>query len=166
MSVQDWSRWGEDGTEESDPRWPFILEFEPYDVYNWTEAWQEDFSDQFMKIYPGTVLWKVFAYRDPLHKLSGSRGDLIGRVVLISEVTTSLWGDQTLFFKHQRMDDDLKYFPEWQQYLQSWPMGKLDEEGLTLPPPVEKCPFKFIYDMWDKFQEAEPEPEEEVVLDD
>ena len=54
-----------------------------------------------MKLYPGTVLWKVFAYKDPLHKLSGSRGDLIGRVVLISEVTTSLWGDQTL-------DDEVK----------------------------------------------------------
>ena len=39
MSVQDWSRYTEDGTEESDPRWPFILEFEPYDVYSWTDAW-------------------------------------------------------------------------------------------------------------------------------
>ena len=76
-----------------------------------------------------------------------------------------MWGDQTLFFKHQRMDDDLKFFPEWKKYLQSWPMGKLDEEGLTLPPPIEKCPFKFIYDMWDNFQEAKPEVEQ-VVLDD
>ena len=94
MSVQDWSRWREDGKEESDPLWPFILEFEPYDVYGWTEQWQEDFSDQFMKLYPGTVLFKVFAYRDPVHKLSGDRGELIGRIIVISEVTTSLWGDQ------------------------------------------------------------------------
>lgn len=45
MSVQNWSKFREDGTEEPEPVWPFILEFEPYDVYGWTETWQEDFTD-------------------------------------------------------------------------------------------------------------------------
>jgi len=53
-----------------------------------------------MSIRPGTVMFKVFAYKDPEHKLSGSRGDLIGRVVASSPTIKSLWGDQTLFFKH------------------------------------------------------------------
>ena len=94
MSVQDWGLFREVGPEELEPHWPFILEFEPYDVYNWTDAWQDDFTDQFSKISPGTVLFKVFAYKDPIHKLSGARGDLIGRISVISEITTSLWGDQ------------------------------------------------------------------------
>lgn len=100
MSVKDWAFHTEDGTEEENPRWPFILEFEPYDVYGWTDEWQADFSDQLSSLKPGTVLFKVFAYSDPIHKLSGGRGKLIGRVVLTSEITTSLYGDQTLFFKH------------------------------------------------------------------
>ena len=45
MSVLDWSKHKEDGTVEEEPRWPFILEFEPYDIYGWTDAWQEDFTD-------------------------------------------------------------------------------------------------------------------------
>ena len=62
-------------------------------------------------------MFKVFAYSCPIHKLSGSRGELIGRVVVTSPIITSLWGDQTLFFKHQRIDDDLEYFPWWGDYL-------------------------------------------------
>ena len=92
------------------------------------------------------MLWKVFAYSCPIHKLSGARGDLIGRIVATSTITLSLWGDQTLFFKHQRIDDDLKYFPWWVDYLQTWPEGTLAETGLVSTPPAEKCPFKFLFD--------------------
>ena len=100
MSVQNWALSREDGKTELEPVWPFLIEFEPYDVFGWTDDWQEDFTDQFSKISPGTTLFKVFAYKDPLHKMSGSRGDLIGRVSVTSEITTSLWGDKNLFFKH------------------------------------------------------------------
>ena len=101
-----------------------------------------------MAIEQGTVLFKVFAYDCPTHKLSGSRGDLIGYIVLTSEITTSLWGDQTLFFKHQRIDDDLKVYPWWADYIQHWPEGKMAETGLIDPPPAEKCPFAFLFDLF------------------
>ena len=39
MSVLNWSKHKEDGTPEEEPRWPFILEFEPYDIYGWTDSW-------------------------------------------------------------------------------------------------------------------------------
>ena len=39
MSVMDWSKWTADGTMELEPKWPFILEFEPYDLYGWTDVW-------------------------------------------------------------------------------------------------------------------------------
>ena len=45
MSVKNWGEYTESGIEEEDPHWPFILEFEPYDVYGWTDSWQADFSD-------------------------------------------------------------------------------------------------------------------------
>ena len=37
--------------------------------------------------------------------------------MLTSEMTTSLWGDKHMFFRHQMMDDDVAIFPEWEQYL-------------------------------------------------
>ena len=95
-------------------------------------------------------MWKVFAYSDPIHKLSGGRGKLIGRIVATSEITKSLWGDQQLFFKHQRIDDDLEHHPWWEEYIQTWQLGRLDETGLVDPPPVEKCPFKFLFSIWDE----------------
>ena len=147
MSVMNWAFHKEDGSEESEPRWPFILEFEPYDIYGWTDNWQSDFTDQLSSIRPGTVMFKVFAYTCPIHKLSGSRGDLIGRVVVTSPVTLSLWGDQQLFFKHQRIDDDLKYFPWWLDYLQTWSLGKMSETELVDPQPEEKCPFAFLFNL-------------------
>lgn len=99
-----------------------------------------------MAIEPGTVMWKVFAYDCPVHKLSGSRGDLIGHIVLTSRITTSLWGDEKLFFKHQRMEDALEQNAWWADYLQTWSMGRLDETGITPTPPAEKCPFAFLFD--------------------
>lgn len=111
MSVKNWGEYTESGMVEPQPKWPFVVEFEPYDVYGWTDSWEADFTDQLSSIAPGTVLWKVFAFKDPLHKLSGSRGDLIGRIIVTSDITTSMWGDTTLFFKHQRIDDDLEVFP-------------------------------------------------------
>lgn len=93
-------------------------------------------------------MFKVFAYSCPKHKLSGARGKLIGRVVLTSRIVTSLWGDQQLFFKHQRIDDDLKVFPEWEPFLQHWELGKLNETGLISPAPEEACPFKFLFNLF------------------
>lgn len=91
-------------------------------------------------------MFKVFAYSDPVHKMSGARGDLIGRVVTTSAVITSLWGDQKLFFKHQRIDDDLEVFPHWVDYLQTWSLGRMDETEMANPPPAQNCPFKFLFD--------------------
>ena len=33
-----------------------------------------------------------------------------------STLVTSHWGDEHMFFRHQRMDDDLKLRPEWEPY--------------------------------------------------
>ena len=45
MSVMNWGKHDEEGNEEEEPKWPFILEFEPFDVYGWTDDWQADFTD-------------------------------------------------------------------------------------------------------------------------
>merc|ERR1712127_200784 len=147
MSVMNWAFHDEFGQAEREPHWPFILEFEPFDLYGWSDRWQADFTDQLSSVSAGTVLFKVFAYSCPIHKLSGSKGELIGRVVATSEITTSLWGDTTLFFKHQRIDDDLEVHPWWKDYLQTWNLGKMSDTPMAHPPPSEKCPFAFLFQL-------------------
>ena len=40
MSVKNWGEYTESGHKEENPKWPFILEFEPYtkDLF-WTDEW-------------------------------------------------------------------------------------------------------------------------------
>ena len=41
----------------------------------------------------------------------------IGDLVLTSIMTTSMWGDRHLFFRHQDMAEDVAIHPEWEEYL-------------------------------------------------
>jgi hypothetical protein len=38
-------------------------------------------------------------------------------LVLDGKLTTSKWGDQNLFFRHQKFDEDLALHPEWKPYI-------------------------------------------------
>ena len=44
-SVMDLADFDEYGDKVKEPHWPFQLEFEPYDVYGWTDEYQNDFQD-------------------------------------------------------------------------------------------------------------------------
>ena len=65
---------------------------------------------------------------------------LIGEFILASQTTTSLWGDDHLFFRHQRMDDDLAIHPEWEPYVPMYE-GFFSLEQQAKEP---ECPYKKI----------------------
>jgi len=92
-------------------------------------------------------LFNVYAFESPVEKLIDPDGTLIGSIVTTSEVVTSLWGDQQLYFRHMRMDDDLRVKPEWKDYIPEWDRGTL-KEGLTepMPFPASTCPFSYLWD--------------------
>ena len=71
-----------------------------------------------MTIPSGTILYRVLAQDRPL-ELGGSETE-IAELVLTSPPTTSKWGDQHLFFRHQTMEDDISLQPSWSQYLDQW----------------------------------------------
>lgn len=146
MSVMDWGLYGQDGDEETEPVWPFRLDFEGINNYGWTDEYQANFKDQFKQIEAGSVLFNVYAYESPVHKLADPDGQLIGRIVSTSEVVTSLWGDKKLFFRHGRMEDDLMVRPMWEDFLEPWSLGTLEETGLVDPPPEPTCPFFFLFE--------------------
>lgn len=147
----DWGQYTQDGQAVEDPVWPFSLEFEGYDNYGFTDLYEdnENYKDMFKKIKPGSVLFNVYAFESPVHKLTDPDGQLIGRIVTTSEAVTSNWADKSLFFRHQRIDDDLKVYPEWEEYLIPFPHGALDETGLQRPPqfPMSTCPFAYLWDL-------------------
>jgi len=61
-----------------------------------------------MKLGPGTKLFEVSAIPSP-----GGQADVIGHIYLTTQLTTSKFGDEALFFKHQLMEEDFALEPAW-----------------------------------------------------
>jgi len=144
LSVLDVAKFDQWGNEEEDVNWPYQLDFEPYDVYGWTDEYQNDFQDQFTAIPINTLLYKVFAYDVPPE--FGGEEQLIGWVVTRSEWISSLWGDTRLFFQHQAFDDALELREFYSDWLQEWQFGKFNEKEIKNPAPDVHCPFFFLFE--------------------
>ena len=84
---------------------PWSLRFEPLLAFNGDKI---SFTEYLASIPTGSTLFNVFATDKP----NGTETK-IATIETTSETTTSNWADEHLFFRHQRMDDDLKYRPEW-----------------------------------------------------
>lgn len=60
----------------------------------------------------GEQVFDILATEKP-----GAEPEFIGKLVLTGLPLTGKFGDQALFFKHQRMEDDFKLHPEWLQQI-------------------------------------------------
>jgi len=121
-----------------------FIEFEPYDVYGWTDAYQNDFTSQLVLIPEKTVLFKVWGYMS--RDYDYEEETLMGWLVTDSEIVTSLWADQKLFFQHHRWEDDIYARPEWADAVQPWKEGKFSEQALQDPAPRQRCPFSYLFE--------------------
>lgn len=143
-SMMEMAEYDQYGNQEYEPHWPYMIELEPYDVYGWTDAHQNDFQDQLQVIKPNVSMFKVMAYDEPPEL--GGKESLIGYIVSRSDTVTSLWSDKNLFFQAHRYEDDLKYRPHYTNWLQHWDNGKFTTSGLKSPAPKQKCPFFFLFE--------------------
>ena len=143
-SLMEMALYDDYGNHEEAPHWPYMIELEPYDVYGWTDAYQNDFNDQLKVIKPNVALFKVLAYDEP-PELDGKER-LIGWISTRSETVTSLWGDKNLFFQSHRYEDDIQYRPHYGKWLQRWDNGKYSTSALKSPAPLQKCPFFFLFE--------------------
>ena len=84
------------------------------------------YVDQLVSIAANTTLYDVYAW--DARKEDGGSEKLIGQLVLDGQMVRSKWGDDNLFFRHQKMDDDIKLQPSWSDYVPRWSL-----DG--------KCPF-------------------------
>lgn len=107
-------------------QYPFKLRFSPTSEVS--SLFSSDFPgdplayvDQLQTVPENAKLYDIYAWDSP-EQLGGTEA-LIGTLQLDGKLTSSSWGDQHLFFRHQLMDDDVKIHPEWAPYVPSYKNG-------------------------------------------
>ena len=70
----------------------------------------KDFLKQFVdKIPDGSHIYSLIAYKDPM----AIDGTELGKVMNVGKCYISQYGDEKLFFRHQRVEEDMQLRPEW-----------------------------------------------------
>lgn len=111
-----------------------MLRFHPTGDIAFPDTYVEPFTSQLMSVPIASTIYQVFATDKPT-ELGGTETH-IGDLVTTSEFTSSLWGDQHFFIRHQDFVEDLAIHPEWAQYA---------EKFSDAPSPFKaKCPFGFL----------------------
>jgi hypothetical protein len=107
---------------------PHMLKFSPTDKVknlfsNAEPANKMQYLNDLKSVPKDSPLYDVFALTAPEDQ--GGNFLKIGQLVLDGTFTTSKWGDQHLFFRHQRQNDDNKVKPEWSKNLPTYkcPLG-------------------------------------------
>ena len=99
VGVSELSEYNQDGEKEKEPVFPYSLRFEPNEHLSYEDdEYAMTVFDRLSMIEKGTVLYYVYAMDKP-RSLEGEEA-LIGAIITTSELTTSLWGDKHLFFRH------------------------------------------------------------------
>ena len=77
----------------------------------------------------------------------GGTESLIASFVTASTLVTSYWGDEHMFFRHQKMDDDLVIHPEWIPYTPVFKVfgdkGNFVRDAATNF--ISSCPFAYLF---------------------
>lgn len=117
VGLSEMASYAQDGSAET-PVFPFSLRLSPGGAYSFPDTVSNgytDFRDDLKTIQSGTVLYNVYAMDAPA-ELGGTEKQ-IAQIVTQSEMTTSNWGDEHLYIRHERVSDDFKYKPEWEPYV-------------------------------------------------
>jgi len=112
VGLSEMAEMTQDGSVESNVVFPWKLRFEPTGEFSMSDdTYDVTFEDYLQTIPAGSTLFNVYAWDQP-QELGGTES-LIAEFVTDSPMITSYWGDEHMFFRHQLMDADLKYRPEW-----------------------------------------------------
>ena len=126
VGLSDFAMIAQNGESEpvSQVNFPFKLIFKPTGEIMFPDSYHGPVHEDLASIPAGSVLWNVYALDKP-EELEGKE-ELLGAIVLRSELVTSHWADTRLFFRHQDMGDDLKLRPEWFKHTHKWNPFSLD----------------------------------------
>ena len=105
-------RYDQEGNEEA-PLFPFQITLRPTGVVRFREdesdilAFMQQFID---KIPAGTELYSFIAHANP----DDIDGFELAKLVVVDGCYPSKYGDEKLFFQHQRIEEDIELKPEWE----------------------------------------------------
>ena len=131
LGLSEFARFNTNGQPASGLNFPFNLWFEPnQDLRDlWPENRQFDatgreipFYEQLQQIPIDSVLFEVWAQDIPNDPRRLGRPPLVQHIANIratSDTITSLFGDERLFFQHERKRDDFDLRPEWRNYVEA-----------------------------------------------
>jgi len=128
VGLSDMARYDEAGAETDDPQFPFMLTFVPNKELGFPDEYVRPFTEDLVSVPADSLLYRVVARDQPLEL--GGVDRHIADLVLVGGLTTSMWGDQHLFFRHQDMAEDVMLRPEWEPYLDKF--GFEHESGCPL----------------------------------
>jgi len=118
------------GQKSMSPKYPFMLIFKPNETMRnkFPDNYEQDYLEQLKSVEVGSELYDVYALDQP-----ESHPTKIGTLKTTSKMVTSHWGDESLFFKHNHMEIDLKENPSWEAYIPKYHFFG-SQEG-------KKCPY-------------------------
>jgi hypothetical protein len=114
VGLSDVCAHNQDGVRVENAVFPFLVDLEPTHIVNFTgiKKTNNQLLAELASIPIGSELFHVYAYASPLDKLNGTK-TLLGSVTTSSACYQSLFGDENMFFRHQRMEEDFSLRPDW-----------------------------------------------------
>ena len=142
LGHSDFAAYTQTGDNVEVPVFPFKVIYEPADDVKglFADEYAQPVHELLQEVEVGSYLYNVYALENP----SADR-QLIAKIRLESKLVTSLWGDEHFYFRHTRMDDDLRVHPEWLESVES-AIPYLQPYIQPAKPRVESnCPFAFLF---------------------
>jgi len=137
----DMAKYKENGEVEANPKFPFRIIFRPTSAVNTTfsDEFTETYTTQLKKIPSGTTVYDLYAIDEP-----GCNEVKIGAFKLNTQMITSHFADEKLFFRHGLIDEDDKFKPGFTAYRDSFSVfgGITDAKKAA---PKTGCPIKRMF---------------------
>lgn len=137
------------GNVEDSPVFPFSLRLVPSTRLQWSDDYTVDIIEQLKGIPANMDIWTIYGLDAP-EELGGVEHK-IGTLVTKSAAVTSNFGDVSMYYRHQRAEDDIKLRPTWEDYYPKFhPLAEhgVYEEGdcgISKDQPMKPtCPFAFL----------------------
>jgi hypothetical protein len=112
VGLSDVCKYSQDGAE-TPPTFPYEIQFEPAGIsFSTGKTTPSQLIGNLRSIPAGKTLFEVYTYSSPMAKKQGKR-EKLGTLTTTSQCEQSAYGDTTLFFRHQRMEEDFALRPEW-----------------------------------------------------
>jgi len=110
VGLSDCATYDETGRRANVVKTPFQIVFVPTAQMQtmFPDSFTKELTDMLATIPAGTKLYDMMALESP-----DSVWEPLGSIEITSQFTASGYGDKSLFFQHQRFDDDLKQNPSW-----------------------------------------------------